>query len=102
MATQYVNTFGTSSIISYFNDKKALSEDKAIEIKNIDWRSMGVQMANPEKSVRIWYPFIKEVNGKYWLDEARLEKYYKNWKRNIIILVILSSAFLIALGIIVS
>jgi hypothetical protein len=102
MATQYVNTYGASLIISYFNDRRALSEDKAIEIKNIDWRSMGVQMANPGKSIRKWYPFIKEFNGKYWLDEERLEKYYKNWKRNIVILLILSAAFIAALVILSS
>lgn len=100
MATQYVNTYGQALIIAYFNDRGALSENKAIEIKPLDWWSMGVQMVNPSKSIRKWYPFIKEVNGKYWLDEARLEKYYMNWRKNITILVILCSAFLTALAII--
>ena len=96
MATQYVNTYGAALLIAFFNDRNAISENNAIEIKPLDWRAMGIQLVNPEKSVRKWYPFIKEINGKYWLDRERLEMYYKRWN------IVSISALIIAFGIIVA
>ncbi|HRX43631.1 MAG TPA: hypothetical protein P5059_00030 [Candidatus Dojkabacteria bacterium] len=99
MATQYVNTQSQALLISYFKDRDALSENKAIKIMPLDWRVMGVQLVNPEKSIRTWYPFIKEINGKYWLDAESLELYYKRWRTIIITTLIITTALLVALAI---
>ena len=64
-----------ASIASYFKSKDALDSEKAIEMKTIDWITLGLQHLPPEKISKA-YPFIKStLQNKYWLDVIELETY---------------------------
>jgi hypothetical protein len=70
-----------ASITKHFLEKEALSEGRAIEVKDVQWRALGYERNISEKSMKMNLPYIKEINGKYWLDEESLEIYYKKMNR---------------------
>jgi len=62
-------------VVSYFNEKGALSKDKAIKMSVIDWVELGV---NPKQKLnfllnRNEFSYIKQnENEEYWLDAKSL------------------------------
>ena len=69
------------SMASYFKSKEALSSGKAIEMKTIDWITLGPQHLSAEKILKT-YPFIKSTpENKYWLNVTELETYIQRRRK---------------------
>lgn len=61
------------NVTRYFTNKQALSKETAIEVTAVDWIAMG--FIGYYKHTM--YKFIKEDNGKFWLDEDELIAFNK-------------------------
>ena len=91
-----------SSIVSLFRSEGALSEEKAIEMEDLDWFSVGLDeisrpFLNVDKYVAI-FGIRKTSQGKYWLDVDKLmEMRRKNRKRAIVATVIFGIITVMAL-----
>jgi len=86
----------------YFSERDAFSRETAIAIPDIDWVTIGF----PENTKRPNYQFIKEENGKFWLDRDELkvfnEETQKEFKKNSKwILWFVTVLFIICMGVVI-
>lgn len=71
------------NLISFFRQKNALSNDKAISLTDLDWAETGVMINRNNVGKSVFKEFIKITpQGKYWLDSNGLEIYRQKMKRN--------------------
>lgn len=68
-----------ANLARYFSEKKALSKDTAVEVSTVDWAAMGFAGLNKRPA----YKFIKEDNGKFWLDEEELQVFNEKGKEKL-------------------
>lgn len=73
--TQHMNYYYQKTVVAnisrYFNEKKALSADKAVSMTLVDWVSLGVESVNPASA----YSFVEITSdGKFWLNSEKLAK----------------------------
>ncbi len=87
-----------ANLARYFSEKKALSKETSVEVPDVDWIAMGLAGYTNKPG----YPFIKEENGKFWLDEEELkiynEKVQKESKKRLTLFFVLM-AFLLVIAV---
>ena len=91
-----------SSIVSLFRSEGALSEEKAIEMEDLDWFNVGLdEIPRPFLNVDKYVARLgirKTSQGKYWLDVDKLMKMRrKNRKKAIVATVIFGIITVMAL-----
>lgn len=78
------------AVVTYFRQHDALTPEKAIEMKTLDWASLGVIIPNP-----FWsglYFIRKTADDKYWLDVERISS-YPTYILKIVFFIIIGSLF---------
>jgi len=64
----------TPLVVTFFQNKSAISSDNAINLSKTDWISVGFLDIPTERELS-FHPYIKKVDDKFWLDIAEVEKY---------------------------
>src|SRR3989344_6557327 len=87
-----------TSLVNYFQNKKALSESTAVPMTTIDWTVAGILIDPTKSSFHPYNKFIKKtLDNRYWLKESGVEEYIisqgAQWK-----IVITVTVFLLVLG----
>jgi hypothetical protein len=63
------------NLVKFFRSRGAVSEDKALEMKEIDWLENGVDF---DVNGRVFPYLIKTSGDKWWLDEEKYVLFAKD------------------------